>query len=172
MAINTKRKYLYFVGGRVSIKLSPSPMQTVGGLNFSFASHPFHNYSLPSVPNLPHTPSPSPHTCDWWHFLPHIMFIVGWLSLHRTILFYLTQHILLDFPSVTSMASLPFIRLWHRPPPEWPNLSDYTGLYFFIHTSIAHWIENPLRRTSGHNYIYISHFSTRKNLRFNFKSFF
>ena len=29
---------------------------------FSFPSHLLHNYSFPSVPNLPHRPSPSSHT--------------------------------------------------------------------------------------------------------------
>ena len=36
---------------------------------------PFPNYSLPPVPNLPHRPSPSPHTFNSWHFLPHIMLL-------------------------------------------------------------------------------------------------
>ena len=30
--------------------------------NFSFPSHPLHNYSFPSVLKLPQRPSPSPHT--------------------------------------------------------------------------------------------------------------
>ena len=32
--------------------------------NFSFPSHPFHNYSLLSIPTLPDRPSPSPHIFD------------------------------------------------------------------------------------------------------------
>ena len=47
----------------------------VAGPHFSFPSYPLHNYSLPSVPNLSHRPSPSPHTFNSWHFLPHIMLL-------------------------------------------------------------------------------------------------
>ena len=43
--------------------------------SFSFPSHRPRNYSFPSVPNLPHRPSSSPHTYGSWHFLPHKMLL-------------------------------------------------------------------------------------------------
>ena len=54
--------------------------------SFSFPAHPLHNYSLPSVSNLPHRPSPSTHTYDTWHSLPHIMLLS--VILNRLFLFY------------------------------------------------------------------------------------
>ena len=39
--------------------------------SFSFSSHPLHNYSFLSVPNLSHRPSSLPHTIGSWHLLPH-----------------------------------------------------------------------------------------------------
>ena len=45
------------------------------GQQLLIPSHSLNNYSFPSVLNLPHKPSPSPHTCYSWHFLPHIMLL-------------------------------------------------------------------------------------------------
>ena len=36
---------------------------------------------------------------------------------------YLPQHFLLDFSSVIYLASLPFVRVWHRPPP--PSMRNF-----------------------------------------------
>ena len=103
--------------------------------SFLFPSPSLHNYS---VPNLPHRSSPSSHACDSWHFLPHMMLIVGYL---KAVLFsstnflysvYLPQRILLDFPCITSLASLSFLRLWHQPQPPifWnPLLGSIPGEY-------------------------------------------
>ena len=84
--------------------------------SFSFPFHPF--LLPPSLPTPPLTPplflplTPSSRDfitiCDWWN-KPFFYLLLYFL--HSI---YLPQHILLNFPSVTSLDSFPFLSLCYR----------------------------------------------------------
>ena len=71
--------------------------------SFSFPSHPFHNYCLPSVPNLSHRPSPSSHT--FYSCLFHIILLS--LIFKQSFSLLLFSFTLFSFPNASCWIFLP-----------------------------------------------------------------
>ena len=99
--------------------------------SFSFPSHLFHNYCLhslpPSLAYLTHPPlylTPSSRDfmrkCNWRNKPSFSLLLICFT------LFTFGQHIMQNFPSVTSLASLPYLTLWHRNSNKVLNIASVT----------------------------------------------